>query len=229
MIFDGERGQLVRAVLRPGNAHAARGAMGSPTTDYSSPQAALSARANCGARRFRLCCPARAADAGRLRAGTRGDRLVFGLAQNPVLLRFGAAALSGARLRFQATKQTVQHFDAFAYAAETWPQARHVIMKAEVSEHGANPRFVVTSLPEFAPALLYHGVLCAGTVREFYKRLQKRAASRSPLVFHVCRQLLSLTRTRCRLCALPRAADPGAHHWRPSWGGRNSIRCGCNS
>ncbi len=60
-----------------------------------------------------------------------------------------------ARLRFQATKQTVQHFDAFAYATETWPQARHVVMKAEVSEHGANPRFVVTSLPEFAPALLY--------------------------------------------------------------------------
>ena len=28
VIFDGERGQLVSAVLRPGNAHAARGAMG---------------------------------------------------------------------------------------------------------------------------------------------------------------------------------------------------------
>ena len=28
LIFDGERGQLVSAVLRPGNAHAARGAMG---------------------------------------------------------------------------------------------------------------------------------------------------------------------------------------------------------
>jgi hypothetical protein len=86
-----------------------------------------------------------------------GIAYVIGLAQNAVLLRSGAAALSEARRRFQATKQTVQHFDAFAYAAESWPQERHVVMKAEVSEHGANPRFVVTSLVEFAPALLYHG------------------------------------------------------------------------
>ena len=49
---------------------------------------------------------------------------IVGLAQNAVLLRDGATALREARLRFQATKQTVQHFDAFAYAAESWPQAR---------------------------------------------------------------------------------------------------------
>ena len=80
---------------------------------------------------------------------------MFGLAQNAVLLRQGAAAVAEARARFGTTRQPVQHFDAFAYAAESWPQTRHVVMKAEITAQGENPRFVVTSLPEFAPALLY--------------------------------------------------------------------------
>jgi hypothetical protein len=43
-----------------------------------------------------------------------GIASVGGLAQKAVLLRSGATALSEARRRFQATKQTVPHFDAFA-------------------------------------------------------------------------------------------------------------------
>ena len=167
LIFDGARGQLVRAVLRPGNAHAARGARGVLRRII---------------RRLQQCFP-HAQIVGRgdsafavprvLRMVEERDRelggiaYVFGLAQNAVLLRFGAAALTEARLRFRATKQTVQHFDAFAYAAESWPQARHVVLKAEVSEHGANPRFVVTSLPEFAPALLYHAYCERGQCENF--------------------------------------------------------------
>jgi hypothetical protein len=85
-----------------------------------------------------------------------GIAYVVGLAQNAVRLRSGAAALSEAHHRFLATQQTVQHFEAFSYAAESWPQVRPVVRKAEVSAQGANPRFVVPSLPEFAPALLYH-------------------------------------------------------------------------
>ncbi len=98
-----------------------------------------------------------------------GIAYVCGRAQNAVLLRAGAAALTEARARFQASKQTVQHFDAFAYAAETWSQGRHVVMKAEVSEQGANPRVVVTSLPEFAPALLSQAYCERGQCENFIK------------------------------------------------------------
>ena len=90
-------------------------------------------------------------------------------AQNAVLLRSGAAALSEARRRFQAAKQPVQNFDAFAYAAEGGPQERHVVRKAEVNEHGANPRFVVTSPAEFAPALLSHAYCERGQWENFIK------------------------------------------------------------
>ena len=138
-----------------------------------------------------------------------GIAYVFGLAQNAVLLRAGAAALTEARRRFRATKQTVQHFDAFAYAAESWPQARHVVMKAEVSAHGANPRFVVTSLPEFAPALLYHAYCergqCENFIKDFKNALQADRLSCSTFAANFFR----LARTRCGLCALPRATHPG--------------------
>ena len=101
---------------------------------------------------------------------------VVGLAQNAVLLRFGATALHEAHRRFRATKQLVQYFDAFPYAAESWPHMRHVVMKAAVSEHGANPRFVVTSLSEFAPALLYHAYCergqCESFIKDFKNALQ---------------------------------------------------------
>ena len=169
VIFDGERGQLVSAVLRPGNVHAARGAMGVLRRiiyrlKQCFPHIQIVVR---GDSAFAVPRVLRMLE--ELNRELGGIAYVVGLAQNAVLLRSGAAALSEARLRFHATKQTVQHFDAFAYAAETWPQARHVVMKAEVSEHGANPRFVVTSLSEFAPALLSHAYWERGQGENFSK------------------------------------------------------------
>ena len=169
VIFDGERGQLVSVVLRPGNAHAARGAMGVlrrviRRLKHRFPQTQLVVR---GDSAFAVPRVLRMLE--ELNRELGGIAYVVGLAQNAVLLRAGAAALSEARRRFQVTKQTVQHFDAFAYAAESWPQARHVVMKAEVSEHGNNPRFVVTSRSEFAPALLYHAYCERGQCENFIK------------------------------------------------------------
>jgi hypothetical protein len=156
LIFDGERGQLVSAVLRPGNAHAARGAMGVlrriiRRLKHRFPHVQIVVR---GDSAFAVPRVLRMLE--ELDRELGGIAYIVGLAQNAVLLRAGAVALTEAQGRFRTAKQTVQHFDAFADAAESWPQARHVVMKAEVSAHGANPRFVVTSLAEFAPALLYH-------------------------------------------------------------------------
>jgi hypothetical protein len=172
LIFDGESGQLVSAVLRPGNAHAARGAMGVLRRLMSRlkqrfPHVQLVVRGDSAFAVPRLMRMLEELD-----RELGGIAYVFGLAQNAVLLRHGAATLTEARVRFRATGRTVQHFDAFAYAAESWPQARHVVLKAEVSEQGANPRFVVTSLSEFAPALLYHAYCERGQCENFIKDLK---------------------------------------------------------
>lgn len=176
MIFDGERGQLVSVVLRPGNVHAARGARGGlrriiRRLKLRFPQTQIVVRGDSA-----FAVPRILRMLEELHRELGGIAYVVGLAQNAVLLRFGTTALSEAHRRFLATKQTVQHFDAFPYAAESWPQTRHVVMKAEVSEHGTNPRFVVTSLSEFAPALLSHAYCergqCENFIKDFKNALQ---------------------------------------------------------
>ena len=150
VIFDGERGQLVRVVLRPGNAHAARGAMGVLRRVIQRlkprfPQTQIVVR---GDSAFAVPRLLRMLEA--LNQELGGIAYVVGLAQNAVLLRSGAAALSEGRRRFLATKQTVQHFDAFSYAAESWPQTRHVVRKAEnltvgtQISHAAHPHQTVS-------------------------------------------------------------------------------------
>jgi len=176
LIFDGESGQLVSAVLRPGNAHAARGAMGVldriiRQLKQRFPQVQIVVRGDSAFAGPRLLRRLE-----ELEREWGGIAYVCGLAQNAVLLRQGAAAVAQARARFGATRQPVQHFDAFPYAAESWPQARHVVMKAEITEQGENPRFVVTSLAEFAPALLYHAYCergqCENFIKDFKNALQ---------------------------------------------------------
>jgi hypothetical protein len=66
-------------------------------------------------------------------------------------------------------------------------------MKAEVSEQGANPRFVVTSLPEFAPALLYHAYgergQCENFIKDFKNALQADRLSCSTFLANFFRLL----------------------------------------
>jgi hypothetical protein len=45
------------------------------------------------------------------------------------------------------------------YAAESWDRQRRVIVKAEHTDKGSNPRFVVTNLNRIQP--LYDEVYCA--------------------------------------------------------------------
>jgi hypothetical protein len=98
-----------------------------------------------------------------------GSASVVGLAQHAVLLRFGATARREAHRRFRAAKQTGHYVEAFPYAAESWPQERHVVRKAEVSEQGPNPRFGVTSLVESVPALRDQAYCERGQCENFSK------------------------------------------------------------
>lgn len=72
---------------------------------------------------------------------------VFGLAQNPRLLRLIKEPLEQAQQQYEATKNPARVFAELTYATlETWSRQRRVVAKAEHLQKGANPRFVVTSL-----------------------------------------------------------------------------------
>ncbi len=169
VIFDGARGQLVRAGWRPGKAAAARGARGVVRRMIQRrkprfPQVQLVSRGDAAVavpRGLRLW--------EELAREFGGIASVFGRAPNAGLRRFGAAAVTAARLRLRAPKQPVPHFDAFADAAQSGPQARHVVLNAEVRTHGATPRLVVPSLSAFAPALLYPAYCERGQCENFLK------------------------------------------------------------
>jgi hypothetical protein len=73
---------------------------------------------------------------------------VFGLPKNNVLIGNIACEMTRASILYSQseTKQTI--FKWFRYRTQkTWDRHRWVIGKAEHSAKGANPRFVVTNLP----------------------------------------------------------------------------------
>jgi len=173
LVFDGQSGQAITALLRPGNAHAAKSAAivlrrVIRKVKERFPGAQVLVRGDSG-----FCVP-RVLDALDELNRELGDiEYVLGIAKNPRLLALGEQAMNAAAERFADTRQHVRQFTSFAYAAETWPQERHVVMKAEHHERGANPRFVVTSLAEFEAQLVYDRAYCArGQCENYIKDLK---------------------------------------------------------
>jgi Transposase DDE domain group 1 len=89
---------------------------------------------------------------------------VLGLARNKRLEPMLADALAEAKASFEATKQAARVFKELAYRTkDSWSRERRVVGKAEHLEKGANPRFIVTSLPveRIAGQELYERIYCA--------------------------------------------------------------------
>jgi hypothetical protein len=89
---------------------------------------------------------------------------VLGLAKNDRLRGEIVAELAQAAEQYQQTGQAARIFKEFRYQTrESWSRARRVVAKAKHLERGANPRFVVTSLPsqEWGAQALYEELYCA--------------------------------------------------------------------
>ncbi len=85
---------------------------------------------------------------------------IIGLAKNSRLKSMGAERMEQAQSSFDATNQKQRLFGELTYGAKTWDRKRRVIMKAEYSIMGSNPRFIVTSL-RGDPQELYDNIYCA--------------------------------------------------------------------
>lgn len=89
-----------------------------------------------------------------------GVDYVVGLAKNARLLALADELARQAAAGHEQSGQKQRLFAWVDYAAGTWDLERRVIAKAEHSEKGANPRFVVTSLEGDAQAI-YDEIYCA--------------------------------------------------------------------
>jgi hypothetical protein len=93
-----------------------------------------------------------------------GVDYVFGLARNAQLQRALGGELAAARALFEQTGEAARVFKDFTYCTrKSWSRPRRVIGKAEHLAMGANPRFLVTSLPSeaWAAQVLYEELYCA--------------------------------------------------------------------
>jgi len=89
-----------------------------------------------------------------------GVEYIIGIAQNNRLLALANDQMQQAHLQYLQTGQKQRLFADFYYSAGTWGRKRRIIVKAEHSAKGANPRFIVTSLTGDSRAL-YEDVYCA--------------------------------------------------------------------
>ena len=164
---DGGPHELLVAMLRPGNVHASHCALAVLTRLV---------------RRFREAWP-------EVRIVFRGDngfgvpeiydgceendvRYTINLAQNPRLLALAEPYLGRARAEYEETGEKVRRVYAVTYAAKDWSRSRRVLIKAEVSADGDNPRFVVTNLPDGDPEAQYDFYGLRGDVENRIKEIK---------------------------------------------------------
>jgi hypothetical protein len=88
-----------------------------------------------------------------------GIGYIFGLARNSRLERLAGPWTAAAATCWTLSGQPQRLFGDFAYAADSWDRPRRVIVKAEHTAQGDNPRFVVSNLPGNARGL-YEVLYC---------------------------------------------------------------------
>ena len=85
---------------------------------------------------------------------------IVGLAKNSRVLALAEGLMEQARQQFEAAKDKQRLFGEVRYAAASWDRPRRVLVKAEHTAGGSNPRAVVTTL-EGQAQRLYDEVYCA--------------------------------------------------------------------
>ncbi len=151
VVFDGDTGQLITAILRAGNTHASRSAVAILKRIVGRlreawPEVEIEVRADAGfavPEIYDYC-------------EQEGIGYTIGLISNPRLEALAEDLLERAKRESEAKAQEekVRLVSSGSYRALSWERSRRVIYKAEVLEKGTNTRFVVTSRSD-EPERLY--------------------------------------------------------------------------
>jgi hypothetical protein len=121
---------------------------------------------------------------------------LFGLPINSRLRERIEPHLVDARLQYLLHGAKTRRLRETRYAAHTWPHQRRVIMKAEVSDQGDNPRFVVTSLQHGTTEEIYQLYANRGDAENRIKELKDDlAADRTSCTRFVANQFRLLLHT----------------------------------
>ena len=154
VVFDGESGHLIGALLRRGNTHASNSAVALLKRIVGGlrrrwPEVEIEIRADAG---FAIPAVYDYCEA-------EGITYTVGLITNPRLEEIACDLLDEAKEGHEVRGEKVRLFSEDLYAAGSWEHERRVVYKTEAMEQGTNTRFVLTTRTE-EPKALY----------EFYAR-----------------------------------------------------------
>jgi hypothetical protein len=164
LVFDGDTGHLITAVLRPGNVHGSRFVvlvlrrlLRKLRAAWPGVPVELRADSGFAVPRLYAWCEANVVD------------YTIGLIPNATLEARAAPLLAEARARSQAQDGAkVRLAGETRYRAGTWPIPRRVVYKAEVLAKGPNTRFVVTTRTD-EPLALYDWYVDRGEPENWIK------------------------------------------------------------
>lgn len=170
LIFD-QYGRLVSAVLRPGNTHASKRA--GPILERiirkirdKCPDTVILVRGDSG-----FSVPKVHERIEKLDEELGDVKFLLGQATNATLKKMAEPFLLDSKLEFERTGKKVRECFEFPYAAGSWTKERRIILKAEHSSQGANPRFLVTSLEGGEALVWYDGYCQRGQAENHIKEL----------------------------------------------------------
>lgn len=172
LVFDGDTGQLITAILRPGNVHASRFVvlvlrrlLRSRRVVWPDVPVELRADSGFAIPRLYAWCESHQVD------------YTIGLIPNPRLEAIAAPLLAQAQTQSaEDGGAKVRLASETAYQAGTWPPARRVVSKAEVLLKGPNTRFVVTIHRE-PPLVIYDTYVDRGQAENYIKDLKNALAA----------------------------------------------------
>jgi Transposase DDE domain group 1 len=152
LVFDGDTGQLITAVLRAGNTHASRSTVailrrivGLLRSTWPDVEVELRADAGFAVPAVYEYCEA------------QGIAYTIALITNSRLEEMAASLLEEAQRRYEKQRERkVKLLSQGHYRAGSWDRERRVVYKAEVMEEGTNTRFVVTNKPDDPDELYAH-------------------------------------------------------------------------
>ena len=190
LVFDGESGHLITALLRAGNTHASNSSV-----------AVLKRIVGALRRRWPWVEIEIRADAGFAIPALydycehEGISYTIALITNERLKEMARDLLEEAKEEHQSTDKKVRLFGEDLYAA-SWEHARRVIYKAEAIQQGTNRRFVVSSRPD-VPKELYEFYAKRGEsenwIKDFKRHLKadrlschRFIANQFRLLMHAC-------------------------------------------
>jgi hypothetical protein len=166
LVFDGQTGQLITAVLRAGNTHASHGTVAILRRIVARlreawPSVEIELRADAG---FAIPAVYEFCEDAEI-------DYTIALITNSRLQELAAPLLEEAQKRYERKGRKVRLISEGRYQAGSWDRERRVVYKAEAMEEGTNTRFVVTSKPD-CPDELYESYTERGETENRIKDLK---------------------------------------------------------